>query len=184
MRKGNVFVREAMKTNPVTVTPLTSVKYAAILMTKHKIGNCIVVDKKPIGIVTESDIIRKVVSLGKLPNAVRVSEIMTTPIMIIDPNTDLDDAMKMMGKCNIRRIPVVEKGKLLGIITIKDIIRLSPLLKEISEEWSFINPRDETYYKQQIFSGICEDCNTLSTNLRNVDGRLLCEDCIDALTYE
>jgi CBS domain-containing protein len=184
MNKGSVLVREAMKVKPVTVSPDTSVQEAAMLMTEHKIGNCIVVETKPIGIITESDIIRKVVSVGKQAKDVKVSEIMTTPIMVIDPYVDLDEAMKIMGKCNIRRLPVIEKDVLLGIITIKDIARLSPLLRELSEEWSLISPRDETYYKQQVFSGKCEDCNALSTNLHNVDGRLLCEDCIDALKYE
>jgi len=184
MNKGTVIVREAMKMKPVTVAPTTSVQDAAVLMAKHKIGNCIVVDKKPIGIITESDIIRKVVSLGKQAKRVKVSEIMTTPIMVIDPYVELDEAMKIMGKCNIRRLPVIENDELLGIITIKDIARLSPVLREISKEWATISTRDESYYKQQTFSGKCEDCNTLSTNLRNVDGRMLCEDCIDALKYE
>jgi len=184
MNKGNVIVREAMKVKPVTVSPTTSVQDAAILMTQHKIGNCIVVDKKPIGIISESDIIRKVVSIGKKAKDVKVSEIMTSPIMVIDPYVNIDEAMRIMGKCNIKRLPVIENDRLLGIITIKDIARLSPLLREISEEWAIIHPRDESYYKQQVFSGKCEDCNTLSTNLHNVEGRLLCEDCVDALKYE
>jgi CBS domain-containing protein len=184
MNKGSVIVREAMNARPITVLPSTSVQDAAILMTKHKIGNCIVVDTKPVGIITESDIIRKVVSVGKQAKDVMVSEIMTTPLMVIDPYVELDEAMKIMGKCNIRRLPVIEKDQLLGIITIKDIARLSPLLREISEEWLSVNPRDESYYQRQVFSGKCEDCNMLSTNLRNIDGRLLCEDCIDAMKYE
>ncbi len=184
MSKGKFIVMEAMKTNPITVAPSTSVQDTAILMTKHKIGNCIVVDNTPVGIITESDIIHKVVSEGKPPHKIRVSEIMTTPIIVIDPYMDLHEAMKIMGKCNIRRLPVIENDKLIGIITVKDIARLSPVLKEISEEWSIISTRDETYYKQQTFSGKCEDCNALSTNLRNVEGRLICEDCIDALKYE
>ena len=89
-----------------------------------------------------------------------------------------------MAKCNIRRLPVIDNGVLVGIITEKDINRLSPILHEIAEEWYQVSHRDEIHYKQQIFSGICEDCNTLSSRLKNMDGRLLCEDCIDALKYE
>jgi hypothetical protein len=58
------------------------------------------------------------------------------------------------------------------------------MLLEISREWGGIFRRDEAYVKTQVFSGKCEDCSTLSTNLKNIDGRLLCEDCIDALKYE
>jgi hypothetical protein len=73
---------------------------------------------------------------------------------------------------------------LIGIITQKDILRISPILHEISLAWQSITKVDESYYKDQIFSGKCEDCNVLSTNLRRIDDRMLCEDCIDALEYE
>ena len=60
----------------------------------------------------------------------------------------------------------------------------SPVLHEISREWYDIRVRDEKYYKKQVFSGKCEDCGILSANLKMIDGRLLCDDCIDALKYE
>jgi signal-transduction protein with cAMP-binding, CBS, and nucleotidyltransferase domain len=173
-----------MKTNPLSVKPNTTVQEAAELMKKKGIGNCIVVDKKPVGIITESDILKKVVALDQKASKVKVKDIMTTPIIVIDPNIYLEEATKTMGKCNIRRLPVVEKQKLIGVITQKDISRISPVLHEISREWSNITTKDESFFKQQIFSGICEDCRSLSTNLRNVDGKLLCEDCIDELKYD
>lgn len=180
-----VIVKEAMKTNLVVVKPTTTVLEAAKLMKKNKIGNVIVVNKKqPIGILTESDILKKVVADGKNAVDVKVEEVMTTPIVVGDPYISLEEAMKIMGKFNIRRLPVIEDGNLIGVITQKDISRISPVLHEISQEWHDIAIRDESYLKRQIFSGKCEDCNILSTNLKLVDGRLLCEDCIDALKYE
>ena len=184
MSKGDVLVKEAMKTKPITVKPVTSVKKAAILMREKGIGNCIVVDNKPIGIITESDILKKVVAEDLKASKITVGEIMSTPIIVIDPYVSIEEATKTMGKCNIRRLPVVEKGELIGIITQKDISRISPILHEISREWYDIKIRDEAHLKRQIFSGKCEDCSTLSPNLKNIDGRLLCEDCIDALSYE
>ena len=136
------------------------------------------------GILTESDILKKVVAEGLKADEVLVEKIMATPLIVIDPYVDLEEAMKTMIKCNIRRLPVIENGKLIGIITVKDILRLSPMLLEINREWSEIVGRDESYLKKQIFSGKCEDCGTLSTNLRNIDGRLLCDNCVDALKYE
>ncbi len=183
--KKNVIVKEAMKTNPIMVQPTQSVFEAVQLMTQHKIGNVLVGEKKhPIGILTESDVVKKVVAQGKDPKTVPVKEAMSTPLMIIDPYVDLEEAMKTMGKCNIRRLPVVENGELIGIITQRDISRISPVLHEISREWYDITIRDENVYKKQIFSGKCEDCQTLSTNLKRRDGRLLCDECIDALKYE
>ena len=180
-----VIVKEAMKTNLVKVTPKTTVLDAAKLMKKRKIGNVIIVENnQPVGIITESDILKKVVAEGKNAGDVLVEEVMSTPIVVADPYISLEDAMKMMGKCNIRRLPVIENGKLIGIITQRDISRISPVLHEISREWYDITIRDESYFKRQIFSGKCEDCGVLSTTLRSVEGRLLCEDCLDAMKYE
>lgn len=180
-----IIVKEAMKTNLVMVEPSTTVLDAAKIMKKRKIGNVIIVEKKqPIGILTESDILKKVVAEGKNVNEVIVKDVMTTPIVVIDPYVTLEVAMETMGKCNVRRLPVTENNKLIGIITQKDISRMSPILHEISREWYDITVRDETHYKKQIFSGKCEDCGVLSANLKNCDGRLLCDNCIDALKYE
>jgi len=180
-----VVVKEAMKTNLAMAEATITVLEAAKLMKKRKIGNVIIVEKKqPIGILTESDILKKVVAVGKNAKDVLVGEVMSTPIIVIDPYVTLEDAMKTMGKCNVRRLPVIENNELIGIITQKDISRMSPILHEISREWYDITVRDESHLRKQIFSGKCEDCGTLSTNLKNIDGRLLCDDCIDALKYE
>lgn len=180
-----VIVKEAMKTNLAIVKPTTSVLDAAKIMKKRKLGNIIIVEKKrPIGILTESDILRKIVAEGKNAKDIQVKNVMSTPVIVIDPYVTLKEAMKTMGKCNVRRLPVIENNELIGIITQKDISRISPILHEISREWYDITVQDETHMKKQIFSGKCEDCGTLSANLRNVDGRLLCDDCIDALKYE
>ena len=180
-----VIVKEAMKTNLAIVEPNTNVLKAAKIMKKRKIGNVIVVKKnQPIGILTESDILRKVVADNKNPEEVLVKNVMSTPVIVTDPYITLEKALNTMGKCNVRRLPVIENDKLIGIITQKDISLISPILHEISREWYDIKTRDESYYRKQIFSGKCEDCGTLSANLKNVDGRLLCDDCIDALEYE
>ncbi len=183
--KKAVIVKEAMKSNPVIVKHTITVLEAAKLMREKKIGNVIVVEKKhPIGILTESDILKKIVAEGKNANEILVEEVMSTPIIVADPYIPVEEAMKTMGKCNIRRLPVVENGELIGIITHKDISRISPILNEIAREWYNISKKDEAHLRAQIFSGKCEDCGSLSTNLKNVDGRLLCESCIDALKYQ
>jgi len=180
-----VIVKEAMKTNIATVEPNTTVLEAAQLMKKRNIGNVLIVEEKqPTGILTESDILKKVVADGKNPKDILVKDVMSTPIIVIDPYVTLEEAMKTMGKCSVRRLPVCENDKLIGIITQRDISLMSPILHEISREWYDITVRDETHYNKQVFSGKCEDCGILSTNLKNVDGRLLCDDCIDALKYE
>ncbi len=184
MTKRDLLVKEAMKANPITVKSDITVKDAAKIMKNKGIGNCIVVDNQPIGIVTESDIIKKVVAEGLDAGKILIKDIMTTPVIVIDPYVDIEEAMKTMSKCKIRRLPVVEKGKLVGIITQRDVIYLSPMLLELSREWSSIDGGDETHRKKQVFSGKCEDCGMLSTNLKIFDGRSLCEECSDGLKYE
>jgi CBS domain-containing protein len=180
-----IIVKEAMSTNLAIIDFNSTVLDAAKLMKKRKIGNVLVVQKKrPIGILTESDIIKKIIAEARNPKNVKIKDVMTTPVIIIDSFVTLEEAMKTMGKCNVRRLPVVENNELIGIITQKDISRISPVLHDISREWHDITIRDETYYKKQIFSGKCEDCGILSTNLKNIEGKLLCEGCIDLLNYE
>jgi CBS domain-containing protein len=181
----DVLVKEVMKVKPVIVQPFTTVLEAARIMKEQKIGNIIIAEiNHPIGILTESDIIKKVVCEAKNAQDVIVEDVMSNPLIVTDPYISLQDALKIMGKCNIRRLPVVENNQLVGIITQRDISRLSPALTEIAHEWSSIDTIDEKYLQSQTFSGKCEDCSILSTSLKNVDGRLLCDDCIDGLKYE
>ncbi len=181
----DVLVKEVMKTNLVIVQPFTSVLEAARLMKANKIGDVIISEvNHPIGILTESDIIKKVVCEAKNAQDLLVEEVMSSPIIVTEPYISLQEALKIMGKCNIRRLLVIENNKLVGIITQRDIFCLSPILNEIAHEWSSIDIKDEEYLQSQTFSGKCEDCSTLSTSLKSVDGRLLCEDCINQLKYE
>ena len=144
-----VIVKEAMKTNIAKLEPNMTVLEAAQLMQKRKIGNVIVVEKKqPIGILTESDILKKVVAEDKNAKNVLVKDVMSTPIIVIDPYVTLEEAMKTMGKCNVRRLPVCENDELIGIITQKDISRMSPVLHEISREWYDISIQDESHLKK------------------------------------
>lgn len=180
-----VFVKEVMKANPVVVQPFTTVFESACLMKEKKIGNVIVAEQgHPIGIITESDIIKKVVCEGKNASDVSVEDVMSTPVLIIETFQSLQEALKIMGRCNISQLPVIENNHLVGIITQHDISRLSPALTEIDHEWSTIDEKDEGYLQGQTFSGKCEDCDTLCTNLKIVDGRLLCEECVAGLKYE
>lgn len=167
-----------MNTNLSVVKPEMPVLDAAKLMKERKIGNVVVVEKKqPIGILTESDILKKIVADEKNPREVLVKDVMSTPIIVVDPYVTLEEAIRIMGKCSVRRLPVIENNELIGIVTQKDISRISPILHEISREWYNITSRDEAYFKKQIFSGRCEDCGTNSTNLKIVDGQMLCEEC-------
>ena len=98
----DVLVKEVMKAKPVIVQPFTTVLEAARIMKEKKIGNVIVAEvNHPIGILTESDIIKKVVSEAKNAQDVSVEEVMSTPLVVTEPYITLQEALKIMGKCNI-----------------------------------------------------------------------------------
>ena len=94
------------------------------LMNGSDIGSVIVLaNGKPVGIFTERDLIRKMARDRQYLN-MPISEVMSKPLTVISPRATIWDAISLMGKLNIRRLPVMENNALLGILTEKDIMRL------------------------------------------------------------
>lgn len=117
-------VSDAMDEEIVTVDENVSVAEAAARISERGKGCAIVLKQcQPAGIVTERDIAYKVVAKGLNPKRVRVNEIMSTPLIEVDPDADLVTAAKIMDKHKIRRLAVVRKGILYGIISALDIAR-------------------------------------------------------------
>ena len=116
-------VREFMTKIVITIETHKTIVEAAQLMSKKGVGDLIVMDgKKPIGIVTERDFVRRVVAERKTLDT-KVSEIMTTPLKVINPDATLREAARKMVGRGIRRLAVIEKERLVGIITATDLAR-------------------------------------------------------------
>jgi CBS domain-containing protein len=125
-----------MTRNVRTVAPGDTIENAAELMKKHRIGCLVVVDKdKPIGIVTERDIAYKIVADRKGMDT-KVKDVMSKDLKAVSEDKPLIDAAKLMVAHVIRRLPVVKGGKLVGIITIEDIMR-SEKIGEDSGAYSY-----------------------------------------------
>ncbi|RLI11935.1 hypothetical protein DRO35_04200 [Candidatus Bathyarchaeota archaeon] len=121
---GILKVSEAMDEEIVTVDENTSVTEAAAKMSEKGKGCVIVLRQcRPVGMVTERDVTYKVVAKGLNPRKVKVGEIMSTPLIEVDPDADLVTAAKIMEKHKIRRLAVVRKGILYGVISALDIAR-------------------------------------------------------------
>ena len=117
-------VAEAMRTDMVRVEENESVTEASLSMYKKGQGCAIVTRQgKPLGIVTEQDVTWKVAAKGLDPKSVKVSEIMSAPLITIDPDADLTEAAKIMKKHKIRRLAVIKEQTLHGILTAADIGR-------------------------------------------------------------
>jgi len=121
------FVEEVMTKNVISIDSSLTVKDAAIMMTDAKVG-CLVVtkDNAPVGMLTERDLVRRVISIDK-PSSTPVSEIMSTPLIIAKPDYNLWELAQTMKTKKIHKIPVEKDNRLVGIITATDIVRLHSL---------------------------------------------------------
>ena len=116
-------VKDLMTENVVTVDADKTVFEAAVLMFKNDVGDLVVTDgATPVGIVTERDFVRRVLAEGKSSNS-KVSEIMTQPLKVIDPDAPIKEAARRMVIKKIRRLPVIKDNKLVGIITAADFAK-------------------------------------------------------------
>ncbi|MBD3155312.1 MAG: CBS domain-containing protein [Candidatus Aenigmarchaeota archaeon] len=124
-----MFVKNAMTKSVITSEPDVTVRSAAEMMSKRDIGSLIIIqDEKMIGIMTERDVMKKVVSKGKDPEKTKISEVMTKKVITTTAETRLDNACKKMEKNHIKKLPVMEKGELIGILTTTDIVSYEPKL--------------------------------------------------------
>jgi CBS domain-containing protein len=127
-----MFVKDAMVKNIVSIPSTISVFDAAVKMTQNNIGSLIVVDESLEGIVTERDILNKIVSADRNPRQTRVKEIMSANVITISPDADMEEASDLMTKNKIKRLPVVFGDEVVGIITSTDVVAiLSRVIKEI-----------------------------------------------------
>ena len=128
-------VQDVMVRQVLTIDPSQNAKNAARLMGKFGVSSLIVSsDEDIVGILTQRDILTRVVSSGQDPETVTIQEIMTEPIIIVKPETPLDEAIKIMFRERIKKLPVMcreeERMKLVGILSITDVARLQPRLIE------------------------------------------------------
>jgi len=119
-----MLVKEVMNRNVKTIRSIDTVKYAAQLMNETGIGSLVVVSGTGgvVGIVTERDILTDVVATGKNADNIKVGDIMTRELITVSPNSSLEEAADLMTKNKIKKLPVVEAGRLLGIVTATDLI--------------------------------------------------------------
>jgi CBS domain-containing protein len=171
-----VKVKEIMKKYVITVDPEISVSDVAKIMTNNKIGSVILmVNMKPVGIVTADDVV-SVVARGQDPKQTTLNDLPKRKLITASPEDDVLKITKRMIKVGVKRMPVLKDGRLEGIVTEKEILLVSPELIDILSEKlkmrvsSVANP-------DEVISGICETCEAYSDDLQNISGRWLCEDC-------
>ena len=132
-------IKEIMTRDVRACEPNATVAQAAKVMAKEDVGPVpIVEDGRLVGIITDRDIVVRVVAEGRDPNATTVREIASTELVTVAPDDDLDEALNLLARRQVRRLPVVEGDRLVGIVAQADIARLGKDKKtgEVVEEIS------------------------------------------------
>jgi CBS domain-containing protein len=130
-------VEDVMVKEVITIDENSTVKEAVDVMNKFEIGCLIAVRKgKAIGIITERDLLKRVLAGGKDATKTRVKEVMTSPLVVAEPSMDLGEAVKLMFKMKIKKLPVVDGKRLVGLVSLTDIARFQPqvitILKQLA----------------------------------------------------
>ena len=178
--RTKMLVRDVMSNPVITMDENEASNKAAVSMDMNDVGAVIVTNKagKSIGIITERDLVIRVLAKNVKPDTVKAKEIMTTPLVTIEPEATISDAARRMTRLDIRRLGVIYKGNLLGIISSKDILGVMPELIEIMQERSRIEGAARTEETEEVpLSGYCDRCNIYSESLKERNGQNICDEC-------
>jgi CBS domain-containing protein len=130
LKLEDIMVKEVM-----TIDENSTVKEAAEVMNKFEIGCLVAVRKdKAIGMITERDLLKRVVTEAKDVAETKVKDIMSSPLVVVDPGMDLEEAVKLMFQMKIKKLPVVDGKRLVGLVTLTDIARFQPRMMKVLKQ--------------------------------------------------
>jgi signal-transduction protein with cAMP-binding, CBS, and nucleotidyltransferase domain len=176
--KKRLHVKDIMNRDVVVLPADGNVQDAAKRMRDEEIGSVIIVDpnqrKQPIGILTERDMNNRIVAENKLANEIKCKEIMSSPVVSISPDVDITEAMHQMATQHIKRLIVMKKQEMVGIISQSDILQIAPYMIEILQEMAEI--RDDKN-RVEYMAGYCQLCENWSDMLIEEDEIFICPDC-------
>ncbi len=182
----NILVADVMTRNPVTASPNETLFDCAKKMVRGKVGSLLLVkDKKLVGFISQKDILWALIKKSNAADLSKIKAIDISPkkIAVVKPTSTLKEAIDKMKKLQFERLPVVESGNMVGIITVKDILGFHPDIYPELEE--FIQIREEQEKLKRIKKskdfavtedGICEECGKRDS-LYRVHGMLICDSC-------
>lgn len=176
-----VLVKDIMTKKVFTIDISKTAKDAGLVIKKIRRG-CLIVtkDKRPIGIVTDSDLIRKVISKNLVASKVKIKNIMSKPLVTVLPEDDILVAVRKMRKSNIHRLPVISGEKLVGIISLRDIAVTSPEMLDLLE-YRLKMKEMPMEIREEFTAGICDSCGNYFERLKNVNDQWVCETCREEL---
>ncbi len=173
-------VKDLMTKNVISLPMEKSVADIALEMAKKDVSAMLLKSGDTfVGILTDRDIIKKVIALGLNPKNVRGGEVMSSPLISISENVSVQEAADKMRDNKIRRLVVKRKGNVVGIISESDIVRVEPELHFLIREHSRLGVGKVSPMEPRgvILEGYCEECENYSGDLKKVNGKWLCDEC-------
>jgi len=177
-----MLVKDVMSSPVVTIKEDASANQVAELMNKNGLGGIIVTsgEGNPLGIITERDLVERVLAKNVKPDSIKAKEVMTSPLITIEPDETIKEAARRMSRLNIRRLGVVYRGQLIGVLSSKDVLAVVPELIETIQERALMegeNRAQEAEEESNPLAGYCDRCGGWSDDLKQANGEFLCEDC-------
>jgi len=172
-------VHDCMTTKPISVSSDVSLEECAKVMASNHVGALVIKDNhQSKGLITEQDIVRKVLAKGINPLTKKVKDFMETKLIMTSPDDDIYDALIKMRDSNIRHLPVVDNGKMVGLLTLKDVLKIEPQLFELLVEKFELREETRKPINRVISNeAICQGCGAYVENVKKIKGSLLCERC-------
>ncbi len=175
--RTRVLVREVMNSPILSAAPDEDVRTISEKMSRARVGSVVILkDNLPMGIVTDGDIVSKVVSKNLTPSAVKAGDIMSSPLRTVESEREIIEAARDMVGHRIKRLGVSYKRNLVGIISISDILAITPELFDIISEKRAIMTSDNVR-EPSYLAGYCDHCNQWSDVLLEMDNKFMCEEC-------
>jgi CBS domain-containing protein len=132
---GIILVRDIMAKNVKTVRTDDSALDAVVKMNKFDVGSVIVTNSnRAVGIITSKNILSRIVESRLDASMVRAKDIMSSPLITIEPDASIEDAAKLMAQKKIKKLVIMDKGKVLGILSTSDIVKANPTQLGILQE--------------------------------------------------
>jgi len=135
--KGSLKIVDVMVREVITIDENVSAKEAVDIMNQFEIGSIIATRKgKAVGIITERDLLKRIVAEGKNAKKTRVKDIMSSPLIVIASSTDLEEAARLMFEKKIKKLLVIDQNRLVGLVSLTDIARVQPEVIKILQKLS------------------------------------------------
>jgi len=171
-----VLVRDIMNSPVISASPQDTIKDIAIKMKEERIGSIVIMEnEEALGIVTDWDIVSNAVIKDIKPTMVKASDIMQK-LHTIEGEEGITEAARILRQHNIKRLGVVYKNRLVGIISASDVIAVTPDLVDVISEKAALMRGDVGRSAGNV-SGYCDECGEWSDLLQFDEGTFSCEEC-------